>query len=78
MCRPKVGAAEECAKQWMRIQGMRHPCLRNALKLKGQGTELVANDITFDDTTQSLLITGPNMAGKSTLLRTVCLLVIMS
>lgn len=78
MCMPNVGAVEEGAKQWMQIQGMRHPCLTNALKQKGQGTELVANDVTFDDTTQSLLITGPNMAGKSTLLRTVCLIVIMS
>ena len=63
----------------MKITGMRHPCLINVFKQKGMGIDqLVPNDITFDDKNQTLLITGPNMAGKSTLLRTVCLMVIMS
>ena len=38
----------------------------------------VPNDVFFDDNQQIILLTGPNMAGKSTYLRQVALLVIMA
>ncbi len=53
----------------------RHPVLEASLK-RG---EFVPNDLEVDpDTRQLLLITGPNMAGKSTYLRQVALIVIMA
>ncbi len=53
----------------------RHPVLEADLK-RG---EFVPNDLEADpETRQLLLITGPNMAGKSTYLRQVALIVIMA
>jgi DNA mismatch repair protein MutS len=53
----------------------RHPVLEANLK-RG---EFVPNDLQADpETRQLLLITGPNMAGKSTYLRQVALIVIMA
>ena len=57
----------------LKILQMRHPLLEK------KGTNFVANDIEmYHKTQRTLLITGPNMGGKSTLLRTTCLLVIMA
>jgi DNA mismatch repair protein MutS len=53
----------------------RHPVLETAMK----AGEFVPNDFLADpDEHQLLLITGPNMAGKSTYLRQVALMVIMA
>ncbi len=41
-------------------------------------TTFIANDITMDDTTNILLITGPNMSGKSTYMRQLALIVILA
>lgn len=55
------------------IQGAWHPCVEKILK------RFVPNDIKIGgDDALALLITGPNMGGKSTLLRSVCLNVIMA
>lgn len=56
------------------IKGGRHPVVERALE------ELfVPNDIRVDtDEQQLLVITGPNMAGKSTVLRQVALIVLLS
>jgi len=51
----------------------RHPVLEAAL-----GEPFVPNDTTLDAEQQILLITGPNMAGKSTYLRQVGLIVLMA
>lgn len=42
---------------------MRHPCVEKLAKT------FVPNDVEINGKEQSLLITGPNMGGKSTLLR---------
>jgi DNA mismatch repair protein MutS len=47
----------------------RHPVLEQQL-----GSEFVANDLRFSDDDSLLLITGPNMAGKSTYIRQVALI----
>jgi DNA mismatch repair ATPase MutS len=44
----------------------------------GTGVDLVPNDINFNDATDVLLVTGPNMGGKSTLLRQTCLAIILA
>jgi len=44
---------------YLKVEGLFHPFVKNA----------VANDIQFDSDSNLLLITGPNMAGKSTFLK---------
>jgi DNA mismatch repair protein MutS len=57
------------------IRDGRHPVLEAAMR----AGEFVPNDLQTDpDERQLLLITGPNMAGKSTYLRQVALIVIMA
>jgi DNA mismatch repair protein MutS len=59
------------------IAGGRHPVIQNLLEQ--QGERFVPNDLFLDDANQSiLLITGPNMGGKSTYLRQAALIVIMA
>jgi DNA mismatch repair protein MutS len=59
------------------IAGGRHPVIERLLAVRGE--RFVPNDLFLDDTTQSLLlITGPNMGGKSTYLRQAALIVIMA
>jgi DNA mismatch repair protein MutS len=69
-CRPQI--LEEGA---IRIHDGRHPVVEKMIS----GERFVPNTIEMDDVeNQVLIITGPNMAGKSTVLRQVALLVIMA
>jgi len=57
------------------IEDGRHPVVEKLIK----GERYVPNSIEMDDIeNQVLLITGPNMAGKSTVLRQVALMVLMA
>jgi len=61
---------------WIKIQGGRHPVIEQQLP---PGTSFVPNDIELNnDTQQILMITGPNMSGKSAVLRQTALICIMS
>ena len=51
---------------------------RHAVVEKVLSTEYVSNDINMDKNTDILLITGPNMAGKSTYMRQFAITVIMA
>jgi len=55
------------------LKDAKHPVLYETMK-----EEFVPNDIDLSDDGFFQIITGPNMAGKSTIMRTVALLVIMS
>ena len=57
------------------IKGGRHPVVEALLP---PGEPFVANDVRLDTRERLLVITGPNMAGKSTILRQVALIVLMS
>ncbi len=58
------------------IKSGRHPVIEQQLPI---GQEYVANDVYLDDTTQQIMmITGPNMSGKSALLRQTALIVLMA
>lgn len=56
------------------IKGGKHPILDELLK----NPKYVSNDIYLNDEEFILLITGPNMGGKSTYMRQVALIVIMA
>ncbi len=58
------------------IKNGRHPVIEKNLPL---GEKYIANDIYLDtDTQQILMITGPNMSGKSALLRQTALIVLLA
>lgn len=56
------------------IRNGRHPVVEQVLT----DTQFVENDIVLNDEKQMLLITGPNMSGKSTYMRQLALIAIMS
>jgi DNA mismatch repair protein MutS len=58
------------------IKGGRHPVIEQQLK---PGDQYITNDVYVDDITQQIMIiTGPNMSGKSALLRQTALIVLMA
>ena len=71
--RPQVDASRAFL-----IEGGRHPVVERALKRKGE--TFVANDcaLTEGETPAIWLLTGPNMAGKSTFLRQNALIAILA
>ncbi|MCD2256757.1 DNA mismatch repair protein MutS [Lactobacillus sp. CC-MHH1034] len=56
------------------IENGRHPVVEKVLGPQ----QYIANDVTMDQTTDVLLITGPNMSGKSTYMRQLALTVVMA
>ena len=58
------------------IAAGRHPVVEQALRRQGQA--FVANDCALGDGGRLWLLTGPNMAGKSTFLRQNALIVVMA
>ena len=61
----------------LEIAGGRHPVVEQVLRREGRS--FVANDAHLSNDEESILvITGPNMAGKSTYLRQVALIVLMA
>src|SRR5258707_10596286 len=57
----------------LRIDGGRHPVVERA------GREpFIPNDVRLDDSRRMLIITGPNMGGKSTYMRQTALIVILA
>ena len=67
--RPNIVSTNE-----VNIKSSRHPVVEKVLKEE----EYVPNDIVMDSNTDVLLITGPNMAGKSTYMRQLGIIVIMA
>jgi len=59
------------------IQGGRHPVVEAALAARNEGA-FIANDCDLGDTARIWLVTGPNMAGKSTFLRQNALIAILA
>lgn len=67
--RPNITSTNE-----IKITSSRHPVVEKVLK----SGEYVPNDIIMDKNTDILLITGPNMAGKSTYMRQLGIISIMA
>nr|BAA92687.1 mismatch repair system component MutS [Pseudomonas putida] len=57
----------------LRIEQGRHPVVEQVLT-----TPFVANDLGLDNSTRMLIITGPNMGGKSTYMRQTALIVLLA
>ncbi len=60
----------------IRFEESRHPVVERIQLGSGEG--FVANDLVLDAERKVLIITGPNMAGKSTYIRQAALLVLMA
>ena len=70
-CRPKMNDGKV-----IDIKQGRHPVIETMMQV---GEEFVPNDIYLDNRNQQIIIlTGPNMAGKSALLRQTALIVLMA
>ena len=70
-CQPELNASYT-----LEILGARHPVIEQHLPL---GTPYIANDLQLDrETQQIIMITGPNMSGKSALLRQTALITLMA
>ena len=70
-CRPKVDNTLK-----IEIEQGRHPVLETRME---PGQEYVANDLLLDNGNQQIIIlTGPNMSGKSALLRQTALIVLLA
>lgn len=61
------------AQPCMKIEQGRHPVVEQVLS-----SPFVANDLDLDDNTRMLVITGPNMGGKSTYMRQTALIVLLA
>jgi DNA mismatch repair protein MutS len=66
-CRPQFADAFS-----LEIEAGRHPVV------EGQVDSFIANDCRFDPARRMLLVTGPNMGGKSTYMRQVALIVLLA
>lgn len=62
------GVRPKFRNETFRIKAAKHPCLAS--------NDLIPNNIVLDP--KVMLLTGPNMGGKSTYLRTTCLLAILA
>ena len=70
-CRPEIDRSHSLS-----IKAGRHPVIETLMK---PGEEYVPNDIYLDkDSQQVIVLTGPNMSGKSALLRQTALIVLMA
>lgn len=71
-CRPKVDGSRA-----LHIEGGRHPVVEQALRAQ-DGAQFIANDCDLGETSDIWLLTGPNMAGKSTFLRQNALIALLA
>ena len=71
-CRPVLDDGTD-----FRVRGGRHPVVEAALAARGEAA-FVANDCDLADGRRLWLLTGPNMAGKSTFLRQNALIAVLA
>ncbi|NWZ38887.1 MSH6 protein, partial [Brachypodius atriceps] len=81
LCRPVIVLPTDNAAPFLELRNSRHPCITKTFF----GDDFIPNDIVIgikDEGSSSeascVLVTGPNMGGKSTLMRQAGLLVIMA
>ena len=69
----KLVCPEMSEREGLRIAGGRHPVVEQV-----QDEPFTPNDIRLDGETRMLIITGPNMGGKSTYMRQAALIVLLA
>ncbi|KAA1083414.1 DNA mismatch repair protein msh6 [Puccinia graminis f. sp. tritici] len=70
-CRPKIVDSDEAMVKFVTL---RHPCT-----VGRDDSDFISNDVSVGgDECRMILLTGPNMAGKSTLLRMTCVATILA
>jgi DNA mismatch repair protein MutS len=67
--RPRLGDGFD-----LRIEGGRHPVVERMMPRE----KFIPNDVTLTSDARVIILTGPNMAGKSTILRQIGLIVLMA
>lgn len=67
-CKPKI-----TSEPGIQINKGRHPVIENILQ-----EQFIANDLTLTSNNNMLIITGPNMGGKSTYMRQTALIVLLA
>ena len=78
-CFAERAAALDCVEPeltdepMLRIDGARHPVVERASR-----EPFIPNDVRFDEARRMLIITGPNMGGKSTYMRQTALIAILA
>ncbi len=70
-CKPKISD-----ERMMSIKNGRHPVIESMLQKKHE--TYIANDIEMNENRQVMVLTGPNMSGKSSYLRQVALITLMA
>jgi DNA mismatch repair protein MutS len=60
----------------IKVKGGRHPVVENQLAKRSES--FAPNDVLFDNSRRMLLITGPNMGGKSTYMRQIALITLLA
>ncbi len=72
-CHPVIDAGNR-----LNIVGGRHPILLKRLRTEGNEEDLVELDLEFRENEKTLLVSGPNAGGKTVMLKTLGLLVLMA
>jgi len=84
MCRPSFVTRAEGEDATFEAKDLWHPCAVTASSSEGVGEAVVPNDVALGNAGKDLrdppamLLTGPNMGGKSTLLRATCVAVVLA
>ncbi len=74
----RADALDYCQPEFIETPGLDIRAGRHAVIERLQSNPFIANDILLDDSTRMLLITGPNMGGKSTYMRQTALIVLLA
>ncbi|XP_056342747.1 DNA mismatch repair protein Msh6 [Oenanthe melanoleuca] len=81
LCRPEILLPMDNAPPFLELRNSRHPCITKTFF----GDDFIPNDIVIGSKEEGssseascVLVTGPNMGGKSTLMRQAGLLVVMA
>ena len=74
----RADTLDYCQPEFVETPGLDIRAGRHAVIERMQNNPFIANDIRLDESTRMLLITGPNMGGKSTYMRQTALIIVLA